>query len=151
MARPAKQWASRCQTHKGEGGNELLMSDVNGAQMLYMHAQKDMHTVVQDAQSTKVLKGDRTIHVAEGNHATTVSVGNQTDVVAQGNTLHQTPQGVHTIETKELWIKVGGEDGTKIHMTGDTIEIYKGGSIIRINESMIIAQAPTTHINPKNG
>ncbi|WP_321912272.1 type VI secretion system Vgr family protein [Burkholderia cepacia] len=141
----------KSQTHKGEGANELLMSDVNGAQMLYMHAQKDMHTVVQDAQSTKVLKGDRTIQVAQGNHETTVSVGNQTDVVAQGNTLHQTPQGVHTIEAKELWIKIGGEDGTKIHMTGDTIEIYKGGSIIRINESLIIAQAPTTHINPNNG
>ncbi|KVO39262.1 type VI secretion protein [Burkholderia ubonensis] len=141
----------KSQTHKGEGSNELLMSDVNGSQMFYMHAQKDMSTVVEDAQSTKVLKGNRTIEVVKGNHETTVSVGNQADVVKQGDTLQQTPQGVHTIEAKELWIKIGGNDGTKIHMTADTIEIYKNGSIIRINDSMIIAQAPTTHINPNNG
>ncbi|MBZ5797351.1 type VI secretion system tip protein VgrG, partial [Burkholderia contaminans] len=88
----------KSQTHKGQGSNELLMSDVNGAQMLYMHAQKDMHTVVEDAQWTQVLKGDRTVEVGKGNHATAIAVGNLSDVVVQGNTLHQTPQGVHTLE-----------------------------------------------------
>ena len=141
----------KSQTHKGEGSNEMLMSDVNGAQMLYMHAQKDMHTVVQDGQKTQVLKGDRVIEVGKGDHATTVSVGNLSDVVTQGDTLHQTPQGTHTLETKELWIKVGGDGGTVLHMTKNVIELYKGGSLIYLDDKSINVQAARTDINPKNG
>lgn len=140
----------KSQTHKGEGSNELLMSDVAGAQMLYLHAQKDMNTVVEDAQITSVLKGDRTVNVAKGNYATTVYVGDQKTTVSQGKTHHQTPNGTHTIEAKELWIKVGGESGTKIHMTGDTIEIYKGDSVIQIDAGNIKVQAARTDINPDN-
>ncbi|MBU9260173.1 type VI secretion system tip protein VgrG [Burkholderia multivorans] len=141
----------KSQTHKGEGSNELLMSDVAGAQMLYMHAQKDMSVIVEDAQLTAVLKGDRTVQVAKGNQATTVSVGNLSDVVSQGNTLQQTPLGVHTIEAKELWIKIGGAGGTRIHMTADGIDIYKGESVIHLDDANISIQASRTDINPKNG
>ncbi|PCE26127.1 type VI secretion protein [Paraburkholderia acidicola] len=140
----------KSQTHKGEGSNEMLMSDVNGAQMLYMHAQKDMHTVVQDGQKTQVLKGNRTIEVGKGDHKTTVSVGNLSDVVTQGDTLHQTPQGIHTLEAKELWIKVGGDGGTVLHMTKNVIELYKGGSLIYLDDKSINVQAARTDINPKN-
>ncbi|APC66725.1 type VI secretion system tip protein VgrG (plasmid) [Ralstonia solanacearum] len=194
----------RSQTHKGGGSNELRFSDVNGAQEVYLHAQKDMNTVVQDAQSTQVLKGDRTILVSTGNHATevstgnmseaiqgdrttlvakgnhettvstgdmsetvslgdrtitvakgnqatTVSVGNLTTTVTQGDTTQKTPAGVHTIEAKELWIRVGGSGGTSIHMTADAIELHKGSSTIRLDGGEIKIQAPNTHINPDNG
>ncbi|CAE6784056.1 MULTISPECIES: type VI secretion system Vgr family protein [Paraburkholderia] len=141
----------KSQTHKGDGSNELRFSDVNGAQEFFMHAQKDMNTVVENAQSTQVLKGDRSIAVAKGDHLTTVSVGDLQDAVTKGNTTQQTPAGVHTIEAKELWIKVGGEGGTKIHMTADAIEIYKGSSVIHIDDGQIKVQAGNTHINPDNG
>lgn len=194
----------RSQTHKGGGSNELRFSDVNGAQEVFMHAQKDMNTVVQDAQSTHVIKGDRTILVSTGDHATevstgnmseavkgnhttlvtqgdhkaqidtgnmettvgkgdkkltvakgnyetTVSVGDQTHTVTQGNTTQKSPAGVHTIEAKELWIKVGGAGGTSIHMTADAIELHKGSSTIRLDAAEIKIQAPNTHINPDNG
>jgi type VI secretion system secreted protein VgrG len=77
-----------------------------------------------------------------------VSVGNLQDTVSKGNTTHQTPEGVHTIEAKELWIKVGGESGTMIHMTGDLIEIYKGSSVIHIDDGHIVVNATRTDINP---
>ncbi|MBZ5796152.1 type VI secretion system tip protein VgrG, partial [Burkholderia contaminans] len=77
--------------------------------------------------------------------------GNLSDVVVQGNTLHQTPQGVHTLEAKELWIKIGGDGGTRIHMTADSIDIYKGESVIHLDDSNINIQASRTDINPKNG
>ena len=140
----------KSQTHKGAGSNELRFSDVNGAQELFMHAQKDMNTVVENAQTTQVLAGDRSIAVAKGNHFTQVSTGNLQDTVTQGNTTHQTPAGVHTIEAKELWIKVGGEGGTKIHMTGDVIEIYKGSSVIHIDDGHIVVNATRTDINPES-
>jgi type VI secretion system secreted protein VgrG len=138
----------RSQTHKGQGSNELRFSDVNGAQEFFMHAQKDMNTVVENAQTTQVLTGDRSIAVAKGNHETTVSVGNLDDTVSQGNTTHKTPVGIHTIETKELWIKVGGEGGTKIHMTADAIDLYKGSSVIHLDGSEITIKATTVNINP---
>ncbi|CAB3767317.1 type VI secretion protein [Burkholderia puraquae] len=140
----------KSQTHKGAGSNELRMTDTNGAQELYLHAQKDMNTVVQDAQSTQVLKGNRSIAVDKGNHTTLVSVGNLSDVVSQGDTLHQTPAGTHRIEAKELWISIGGKDGTSIHMTADFIEIRKGGSVVRLDDSNIKVQAARTDINPDN-
>lgn len=194
----------RSQTHKGGGSNELRFSDVNGAQEVFMHAQKDMNTVVQDAQSTHVIKGDRTILVSTGDHATevstgnmseavkgnhttlvtqgdhktqvdtgnmettvgkgdktltvakgnyetTVSVGDQAHTVTQGNTTQKSPAGVHTIEAKELWIKVGGAGGTSIHMTADAIELHKGSSTVRLDAAEIKIQASNTHINPDNG
>jgi type VI secretion system secreted protein VgrG len=141
----------KSQTHKGKGSNELRFSDVNGAQEFFMHAQKDMNTVVENRQTTKVVAGDRIITVDKGDHATTVSTGNLLDVVTKGDTLQQTPDGVHTVEAKELWIKVGGDGGTKIHMTADAIEIYKGASVIHIDDGQIKVQASNTHINPDNG
>ena len=65
----------RSQTHKGKGFNELRFSDVNGAQEVFLHAQKDMNTVIKDnethtveagARSISVLKGDESKHVAQG-------------------------------------------------------------------------------------
>ncbi len=139
----------KSQTHKGQGSNELRFSDANGAEELFLHAQKDMNTVVQDTQTTQVLKGDRLIGVAQGHHQTTVSTGNLTDIVTKGHTTQQTPDGVHTIETKELWIKVGGDGGTQIHMTADAVQIIKGGSIIHIDDKHIVVNATRTDLNPE--
>ncbi|MGN6652596.1 type VI secretion system Vgr family protein [Trinickia sp.] len=138
----------KSQTHKGAGSNELRFSDVNGTQEFFMHAQKDMNTVVENTQTTRVIAGDRVITVDKGDHATTVSTGNLLDVVAKGDTLHQTPEGVHTVEAKELWIKVGGEGGTKIHMTADAVEIYKGSSVFHLDDGHIVVKAARTDINP---
>ncbi|RDU95214.1 type VI secretion system Vgr family protein [Trinickia dinghuensis] len=139
----------KSQTHKGAGSNELRFSDVNGSQEFFMHAQKDMNTVVENAQTTKVVAGNRVITVDKGDHATTVSTGNLLDVVTKGDTTQQTPAGVHIVEAKELWIKVGGEGGTKIHMTADAVEIYKGSSVIHLDDGHIVVKATRTDINPE--
>ncbi|WP_341265389.1 type VI secretion system tip protein TssI/VgrG [Morganella morganii] len=49
------QTAFRTQTHKGDGFNELRFEDENGKQEVFMHAQKDMNTVVQNDRSTAVV------------------------------------------------------------------------------------------------
>ncbi|WP_321846487.1 type VI secretion system tip protein VgrG [Paraburkholderia bannensis] len=131
--------------------NAIRFEDRQGAEELWLQAEKDMKVVVEDAQTTDVLGGNRTITVAKGDQKTTVSVGNLSDTVTQGNTTHSSPAGIHTIEAKELWIKIGGEGGTKIHMTADAIDIYKGDSVIHLDASNINIQASRTDINPKNG
>ncbi|MFP6562278.1 type VI secretion system tip protein VgrG [Paraburkholderia sp. B3] len=141
---------SRSTTGSYSTANAIRFEDKKGAEELWLQAEKDMNVVVEDAQTTQVLGGDRTITVEKGDQKTTVSAGNLVDTVTQGDTNQKTPAGTHTIETKELWIKVGGDDGTKIHMTGDAIEIYKGASKITIDGSQIKVQASNTHINPDN-
>lgn len=131
--------------------NAIRFEDKQGAEELWLQAEKDMKVVVEDAQATQVLGGDRTITVAKGDQKTTVSVGNLLDTVTQGNTTQSTPTGTHTIEARELWIKIGGESGTRIHMTADSIDIYKGDSVIHLDTGSINIQAARTDINPKNG
>ncbi len=137
---------------KGGAGNAnaIRFEDKQGAEELWLQAEKDMNVVVEDAQTIDVQRGNRTISVGKGDQTTTVSVGNLKDTVTQGNTTQETPKGTHTIEAKELWIKVGGKDGTKIHMTADAIQLYKGSSVISITEKNIGVQAARTDINPDN-
>ncbi|WP_425342248.1 bacteriophage T4 gp5 trimerisation domain-containing protein, partial [Klebsiella pneumoniae] len=48
------QTTFRSQTHKGEGFNELRFEDAGGKQEVFLHAQKDMNTVVQNDKGTTV-------------------------------------------------------------------------------------------------
>lgn len=48
------QMAFRSKTHKGEGFNELRFEDAKGSEGLFLHAQKDMTTLVLNDRSTTV-------------------------------------------------------------------------------------------------
>lgn len=83
------QTAFRTQTHKGDGFNELRFEDENGKQEVFMHAQKDMNTVVQNDQSVSVIKdrkktiGGNETNMVSGFENTKVVVAQ--DVAVQGN------------------------------------------------------------------
>ncbi|EMD6373086.1 type VI secretion system tip protein VgrG, partial [Morganella morganii] len=83
------QTAFRTQTHKGDGFNELRFEDENGKQEVFMHAQKDMNTVVQNDQSVSVIKdrrktiGGNETNMISGFENTKVVVAQ--DVAVQGN------------------------------------------------------------------
>ncbi|MDO5659332.1 MAG: type VI secretion system tip protein TssI/VgrG, partial [Paracoccus sp. (in: a-proteobacteria)] len=49
----------KSKTHNGGGFNEFSLDDVNGAERIFTHAQKDHDTVVQDNQTTRVVSGNR--------------------------------------------------------------------------------------------
>ncbi|MEW7311335.1 type VI secretion system tip protein TssI/VgrG [Buttiauxella gaviniae] len=65
------QMAIRSQTYKGSGYNELMFEDETNQELLSMHAQKDMKTVVLNNRDTEV-KVDHTETVGKGQ---TVAVG----------------------------------------------------------------------------
>ncbi len=65
------QMAIRSQTYKGEGYNELMFEDLTSQELLSMHAQKDMKTVVLNNRMTNVAV-DHTETVGKGQ---TVTVG----------------------------------------------------------------------------
>jgi type VI secretion system secreted protein VgrG len=114
------QTAFRTQTHKGEGFNELRFEDENGKQQVFIHAQRDMDTVVLNDRSTLVkanhseriekdqsmtVLGQRTAVIGENNSET---VG-QHKTVAVGNTLSVT--------------------------AGDVIELRCGASVLRMDSA----------------
>jgi len=66
------QMAIRSQTYKGNGYNELMFDDQTGQELLSMHAQKDMKTVVLNNRMTKVT----------ANHSENVG-GNQAVTIAR--------------------------------------------------------------------
>ncbi|WP_445394701.1 bacteriophage T4 gp5 trimerisation domain-containing protein, partial [Yersinia similis] len=83
------QMAFRSKTHKGEGYNEMRFEDAKGGEGLFMHAQKDMTTMVLNDRTTTVLADhtetvakDQTITVLQ-NHNTTVSANHS--VAIQGD------------------------------------------------------------------
>lgn len=73
----------KSQTHKGAGSNEIRMTDTNGKQELFMHAQKDMNTVIEDSETHRVIGGSRTVLVAAGDETKQIAQGNLTEVIAQ--------------------------------------------------------------------
>ncbi|CDG94331.1 Rhs family protein (fragment) [Xenorhabdus bovienii str. feltiae Florida] len=136
------QMAFRSKTHKGEGYNELLFEDAKGSEQLSLHAQKDMHTTVKDAQSLVVEAGNRTLTIQKGDEFKTVTEGNLTESICQArsttaNAVSVTTNANGTVPGTQLYeaqdaITLTVGDGT-IQMTTDGILISFGGSNITVN------------------
>ncbi|RJL21839.1 type VI secretion system Vgr family protein [Paracoccus siganidrum] len=72
----------KTKTHEGSGFNELSFEDANGAEKIFMHAQKDLERVIKDNESTLVESGNRSITVQTGDEQKSVDSGNLTETVA---------------------------------------------------------------------
>jgi type VI secretion system secreted protein VgrG len=73
---PADQTQSILRTLSSKGGtagNELRFEDKKDAEQLYLHAQKDMLVEVENAQTTTLALGDRTVDVKKGKEVHTVA------------------------------------------------------------------------------
>ncbi|KVQ21851.1 type VI secretion system Vgr family protein [Burkholderia ubonensis] len=146
----------KSQTHKGQGSNELRFSDVDGAQEFFMHAQKDMNTVVKDNESHTVEGGARKVSVLKGDETKHVAQGNMTEMVALTRS-----STANVINTNAVASKAGpgmqshlASDGIE-HRVGDSVVILTQGSItlthgastIRIDASGIYIDGPVIHLN----
>ncbi|MFL9872631.1 type VI secretion system Vgr family protein [Paraburkholderia megapolitana] len=146
----------KSQTHKGDGSNELRMSDVNGAQELYLHAQKDMNTVVKNNQTHTIESGNRTIKVLKGDVIKHVGTGNLTETIAKVRSSTAT-----AINTKAIGGEAGpGEQSHQatdsiehrvgagvVTMLPDSIKLSLGPSSVLINASGIYIDGPVIHLN----
>ncbi|MGI3089805.1 bacteriophage T4 gp5 trimerization domain-containing protein, partial [Yersinia pseudotuberculosis] len=63
------QMAFRSKTHKGEGYNEMRFEDAKGGEGLFMHAQKDMTTMVLNDRKTDVTQ-DHSEHIGQDQSVT---------------------------------------------------------------------------------
>lgn len=72
----------KTKTHEGSGFNEFSFEDANGAEKIFLHAQKDMERFIKDNDSTTVESGNRSIAVQSGDESKSIDSGNLTETVA---------------------------------------------------------------------
>ncbi|KVL47762.1 type VI secretion protein [Burkholderia cepacia] len=113
----------KSQTHKGQGSNEIRMTDTNGMQEFFMHAQKDMNTVVENNETHKVLGPMRTVLVATGSEEKQIPQGNLTETIAEKRSTTATTVEV-TTPAKD------GGGGTQVY-------VAERGILLKVMDSSI--------------
>jgi len=121
--------------------NEIRFEDKKGSEQLYVHAEKDMLTEVEndDTQSvdhdrtitvkgkhTETITGDTTITIKEGNHSLTLNQGNQSVTLDQGNQSTKISMGDQSTKVSL---------GSASHEAMQQIELKVGQSSIVLDQS----------------
>jgi type VI secretion system secreted protein VgrG len=115
-----RTWSSK----QGAAGNELRFEDKKDSEQLYMHAQKDMLTEIENALTTTVKKGAEIHTLQEGDRTVDVQKGKETHNVKGTREVTVTGDETHTNSAK-FTHKVTGDyaltiDGKlTITVTGD--------------------------------
>jgi type VI secretion system secreted protein VgrG len=157
---PANQTQSGIKTRSSKGGgtedyNEIRFEDKKGAEMLTVHAQKDMDTTVEnddtqkiqhnrtitvDGTHTETITGNTTITIKQGNHSRTLDQGNKSTTLKMGNDSTTLNMGNQTTS-----IKLGKQETTAMQ----SIELKVGGSKILINQMGVTIEGMMIKINGK--
>ncbi len=125
----------------GNGFNEFRFEDLAGEEEIYLHAQKDWNSVVENERTTTIKDSDDTVTIEKGNRFFDVQTGNETHHVktdrkltVDGHQEHKTGDGfTHTV-TGDYVLKVSGNmtvevDGNITVKAGKNIDTTAGQSI----------------------
>ncbi|MDE8756521.1 type VI secretion system tip protein TssI/VgrG [Pectobacterium polaris] len=128
----------KSKTHKGGGFNELRFEDQAGQEEVFIHAQKDMNTVVLNNQSTLV-ENDQFSHIKNNMHHT---IDNEYRMLVKKEASLTTNTSLHVKADDSLLV-----DGAKeIHLSsgqkividaGSEITLQAAGHFIKIDSSGI--------------
>ena len=128
---PDNKTQSGIKSRSSKGGgpdnfNEIRFEDKKGSEEVYVHAEKDLVTYVEndetrtvDHDRTTTIKNNETKTVTEGNESTTIKKGDRTLEVTMGKQTH-TIQGNMTCEVKQ------GNQSTTIDMGNKSTKIKMG-------------------------
>ncbi len=155
-ALPANKTQSGIKSRSSKGGgpdnfNEIRLEDLKGSEQIFVHAEKDMLTEVENDETrtvghdrTTTIKNDETKEVTEGNESTTikkgdrtveVTLGKQTHTIQADTTLH-VKQGKHvtTIDMGDQTnqVKMGNQENT-IDMGNKSTTIKMGNMTTKLN------------------
>lgn len=144
---------SRSTTKGGtEDFNEFSFDDKMGNEMVFLHAQKDMTTeiendyklnidhdrfVVVKAKETVTITGDRKQDVTEGNENLIVTKGNRTHEIKAGNESLTVSKGDQSTEVSLGNITVKAGAGTITLDAAQSITLKVGGNTITVSQSGI--------------
>jgi type VI secretion system secreted protein VgrG len=131
--------------------NEFTFDDKKGSELILMHAQKDLNTVVENDQTLKVdhdrtvtVKNKETVTIKEGDQTNTVEMGNQSNTVKMGNIDEKANLGSITMEAMQsITLKVG-QSSVTIDQTGVTV---KGMMISVEGQVQTQVKAPMTQVS----
>jgi type VI secretion system secreted protein VgrG len=150
-ALPDEQTKSTIKTmssKSGTAGNEIRFEDKKDSEELYLHAQKDMTTLVEHDRATTVTNNDtltvtqaRAVTVSEGDESLTVTKGKRTVAVTAGDE-------THTVGGKRSVTSTGDESHTSsakfTHgVTGDYALTINGNLTIDVKGSVSIKSGTT--------
>ncbi|MBN3723571.1 type VI secretion system Vgr family protein [Burkholderia sp. Ac-20379] len=146
----------KSQTHKGQGANEIRMTDTNGAQELFVHAQKDMNTVILDSETHQVVGGSRTISVDAGDETKQIAKGNLTETIALQRSTTATTVEVITpakdggggtqIYDAERGILLKVQDSS-ISLAPEGIRLEHKGSVILMTDDGVMVNGQRIDLN----
>ncbi|PHV04048.1 type VI secretion system tip protein VgrG [Janthinobacterium sp. BJB412] len=111
---PANQTRSTMRSRSskdGSAGNELRFEDKLDAEELFLHAQKDMNTVVENDRSTRVVEGKDSLAVEKGERS--VNVKGDENHVNQANYTHTVTGNYELKVDGNLSITVAGNISIK--------------------------------------
>ncbi|MCL1060803.1 type VI secretion system tip protein VgrG [Shewanella benthica] len=150
----------KTQTHKGEGSNELRFEDECDKEEIYIHAQKDMNTLVENDQVTQI-KHDQHLDV-DNERFTRIKANDHLTV--EGESRHNikgdmslTVEGSIQMKTGSAWIN---EAGTEVHIkagqkvvieTGTEITLKAGGSFVKIDSAGVHLVGSAINLNSGGG
>ena len=147
-------------TSKGGGGsNELRFEDLKGSEQIFVHAQMNMDTTVENyrtltvngtkksdgstaskgtaVNTVTINKGDDVTTVTDGNQTVTVSAGDQSVTVSQGNQSVTVSQGNQTIEVNQGNHSLKVDAGTSTIEAGQSVTLKVGSNSIAMDTSSI--------------
>jgi len=110
----------------GDGFNEFRFEDLAGEEEVYLHAQKDWNSEVENDRTTTLHDGNDTLTIETGNRTMEVQTGNEENYVAGNRSLtidgdqeHVTGGNVTHEITGDMTLKIGGN--LTISVTGDIL------------------------------
>ena len=118
---PANQTQSGFKTRSTKDGgtatfNELRFEDKKDAEEVYIHAQKDFNTEINNNKNTTIEEGDDTYLLKKGNVIKTLEEGNVTTTLTKGDETHTLTEGNQAIELTKgdqtILLKEGGQEIT---------------------------------------
>jgi len=163
---PANQTQSGIKSRSSKGGgtanfNEIRFEDKKGQEEVYIHAERNLTTVVEASESrsvggsrTTTIQKDETLTIKEGNRTETLEKGNDTLTLKQGNRTTTLDQGNDTLKVTMGNITIEAPAGKysvsakDVEITGTTsVKIVCGGSSIEMTPATITIKSPTIEIN----
>lgn len=157
-ALPGEQTKSTIKSNSSKGGggfNELRFEDKKDSEEIYIHAQKDWNSVVENARSVTIKEADDTLTLEKGNRTSEIQKGTETHSVkgtrtltVEGDEKHTnkanydvTVDGNYTLTVKgDFTLKV---DGNITIQAGQAVEVKAGTSLTNKAGTELTSQAGT--------
>lgn len=131
---PTKSTIRSNSTKDGDGGfNEFRFEDLKGSEEIYIHAQKDHNTVVEDHRTLRINDGDDTSDIMAGDRCVTLHGEKRTARPQRGDDTLVLTKG-----SRKVQLQAAGENNgdhlLELTRGNSTLHILKGDQVITLDQ-----------------